>query len=426
MKFTKPRGTSDLFGERMERWRAAEAALTSYLGRSGYREIRTPIFESTELFTRAVGEGTDIVTKEMYTFADKKGRSLTLRPENTAPVMRAYLENGLYRAGGIARFFYLGPMFRYDRPQAGRFRQFHQIGAEAIGSPGPAIDAEMIDVSLGLYRALGFPALEVRLNSVGCPICRARYREVLTKALTELADELCDTCRERTGINPLRIFDCKECEGSKGKLPFISDYLCDECRAHFEGLRGILDTMGVVYTLDPLLVRGLDYYTKTAYEIVHPGLGAQNALCGGGRYDGLAEDCGGPHIPAVGFSAGMERLLDVTPADFMRDRGEPGPEVYVAVLDEARSAEAISLARDLRERGASAVVDLSARSLKKQLKAASDAGAGLSVIIGLSELEPGTAAVKIMETGEQYAAPSAELVSRIESERERARGRNTT
>jgi len=426
MKFTRPRGTSDLFGERMERWRGAEAALTSYLGRAGYREIRTPIFESTELFTRAVGEGTDIVSKEMYTFADKKGRSLTLRPENTAPVMRAYLENGLYRSGGVARFFYLGPMFRYDRPQAGRFRQFHQIGAEAIGSPGPAVDAEVIDVSLGLYRTLGFPPLEVRLNSVGCPICRARYRDVLTKALADLKDELCDTCRDRTGVNPLRIFDCKECEGAKRKLPVISDYLCEECREHFTELRAILDAMGVVHTIDPLLVRGLDYYTKTAYEIVHPGLGAQNALCGGGRYDGLAEDCGGPHIPAVGFSAGMERLLDVTPADFTRERAEPGPDVYVALLDEAHSAAALSLARDLRDRGASAVVDLSGRSLKKQLKAASEAGAAHSVIIGLAEIAPGSAAVKVMSTGEQQTAPLAELVSRIESQRERARGRNTT
>jgi histidyl-tRNA synthetase len=422
MKFTRPRGTADLYGERMERWRAAEAALTSYLLRAGYREIRTPIFESTELFTRAVGEGTDIVSKEMYTFADKKGRSLTLRPENTAPVMRAYLENGLYRSGGVSRLFYLGAMFRYDRPQAGRFRQFHQIGAEAIGSPGPGVDAEIIDVSLGLYRALGFPPLEVRLNSVGCPVCRAHYRDVLTRALESLRDELCDTCRDRTGVNPLRIFDCKECDAAKRKLPVIADYLCNACRAHFTRLREILDAMGISYTLDPLLVRGLDYYTKTAYEIVHPGLGAQNALCGGGRYDGLAEDCGGPHIPAVGFSAGMERLLEVAPEERLRAEAAPGPEVYVAVLEEARSAEALKIASALRERGGSALVDLSGRSIKRQLKAASEAGARLCVIIGLAEVEGQSAAVKIMETGEQFTAPLTELVSRIESHGERARG----
>ena len=422
MRFTRPRGTNDFFGDRMERLFEGEGTLTAYLRRCGYREIRTPIFESTELFTRAVGEGTDIVTKEMYTFVDKKGRSLTLRPENTAPVMRAYLENGLQRAGGIARFYYLGPMFRYDRPQAGRYRQFHQIGAEAIGSPGPAVDAEIIDVSLGLYRALGFPALEVRLNSVGCPTCRARYREVLTARLAELTGELCDTCCERTGINPLRIFDCKECDAVKRKLPFITDHLCDECRAHFERLQGLLGDMRISYTVDPLLVRGLDYYTKTAFEIIHPGLGSQNALCGGGRYDGLAEDCGGPPIPAVGFSAGMERLMEVAPDDFVHGKRERESDVYIAVLDDGMASQALSAARALRDRGIAALVDLSARSLKKQLKAASDSGSAISIIVGLAELEPGMVAVKSMGTGEQAAVHSRDLVSRIETELERARG----
>ncbi|HVO76621.1 MAG TPA: ATP phosphoribosyltransferase regulatory subunit, partial [Candidatus Bathyarchaeia archaeon] len=211
MKFTRPRGTNDFFGERLEVWRFVELALADYLRRCGYREMRTPIFESTELFVRAVGEATDIVSKEMYTFADKKGRSLTLRPENTAPVMRAFLENGLNRTGGVARFYYIGPMFRYDRPQAGRFRQFHQIGAEALGSAGPAVDAEIIDASLGLYRVLGMPPLEVRLNSVGCPVCRPKFKEILTVSLGGLKEELCAACLERTLTNPLRIFDCKEC-----------------------------------------------------------------------------------------------------------------------------------------------------------------------------------------------------------------------
>jgi histidyl-tRNA synthetase len=416
MKFTKPRGTNDLFGDRMEVWREIETTLSSYLRSCGYREIRTPIFESTDLFVRTVGEATDIVTKEMYTFADKKGRSLTLRPENTAPVMRAYLENGLFRSGGISRWYYIGPMFRYDRPQAGRYRQFHQIGAEAIGSPGPAVDAEIIDVSLGLYRALGLPPLEVKLNSVGCPVCRLRFKSLLTESLASLTGELCDACIERTKTNPLRIFDCKECGAVKEKLPIITDHLCDACRAHFEALEGMLRDMDIPFALDPLLVRGLDYYTKTAFEILHPALGAQNALCGGGRYDGLAEDCGGPPIPAVGFSAGIERLMESLPASFGSGAPTREADVYCAVLDEPLSARALRLAREMREHGLAALVDLSGRSLKKQMKAASESGARIAVIIGLGELAPGMAAVKNMQTGEQEAVPFDGLLARIKQE----------
>lgn len=413
MKFTKPRGTNDLFGERMEIWRGAELALASFLRRCGYGEIRTPVFESTELFTRTVGEATDIVTKEMYTFADKKGRSLALRPENTAPVMRAYLENGLHRGGGIARFYYIGPMFRYDRPQAGRYRQFHQIGAEAIGSAGPAIDAEIIDIALGLYRELGFPPLEVTLNSVGCPACRPGYKAVLSEALSSRAAELCEACAARAAANPLRVFDCKECGPVKERLPAITDHLCDDCRAHFEGLQGILGDMGIGFALDPLLVRGLDYYTKTAFEILHPALGAQNALCGGGRYDGLAEDCGGPRVPAVGFSAGMERLVEILPPAAPEPHARAEAGVYCIVLDEGRAGAILSLARRLRASGSSAVVDLSGRSFKKQLGAASVLGARFAVIAGLAELAPGAVALKDLATGEQTAATEAECESRI-------------
>jgi histidyl-tRNA synthetase len=420
MKFTRPRGTNDFFGDRMETWRRVENALAGYLRSCGYREIRTPIFESTELFVRAVGEATDIVTKEMYTFADRKGRSLTLRPENTAPLMRAYLENGLHRSGGVARFYYIGPMFRYDRPQAGRFRQFHQIGIEALGSIGPAIDAEVIDTSIGLYRVLGFPPLDVRLNSVGCPVCRPRFREVLTASLADLSGELCTACLERTETNPLRIFDCKECEAVKEKLPVITDHLCDACRDHFAGLQGILAAINIRYVLDPLLVRGLDYYTRTVFEILLPSLGAQNALCGGGRYDGLAEDCGGPRIPAVGFSAGLERLMEALPGESGAARRERETDVCFAVLDEASVARSLSLARELRGRGLSVVVDLSGRTIKKQLKWASDAGATLAVIVGLAELEPATAALKNLKTGEQRFVRDGALAAETLKEMERA------
>jgi histidyl-tRNA synthetase len=419
MKYTRPRGTNDFFGERMEDWSVVELALAGYLRNCGYREIRTPIFESTELFVRTVGEATDIVTKEMYTFPDRKGRSLTLRPENTASVMRAYLENGLYRAGGIARYRYAGPMFRYDRPQAGRYRQFHQIGAEALGSKGPAIDAEIIETSLGLYRELGLPQLEVRLNSVGCPACRPAFKTVLAAKLEGLRGELCAACVDRTVTNPLRIFDCKECGPVKERLPKITDHLCAECRDHFVKLQGMLDEMGIRYALDPLLVRGLDYYTKTAFEILHPSLGAQNALCGGGRYDGLAEDCGGPPIPAVGFSAGLERLMEVLPAGFAAARRERQTDVFVVVLDGSFNARALRIARELRAQGRSVLVDLSERGLKRQLKAASDELAPLAVIIGLSEIEPGAVALKNMKTGEQRPVESGALAAAVAGELER-------
>jgi histidyl-tRNA synthetase len=347
----------------------------------------------------------------MYTFEDKKGRSLTLRPENTAPVMRALLENGLHRTAGIKRFYYLGPMFRYDRPQAGRYRQFHQIGVEAIGSQDPSIDAEVIDLSLGMYRLLQYPKLDVRLNSVGCPNCRPSFKEVLKGELEGLRDELCDACRDRAMINPLRIFDCKSCDDVKHKLPVITKYLCAECADHFGKLQDTLDGMGIEYSLDPLLVRGLDYYTKTAFEILHPGLGAQNALCGGGRYDGLAEDCGGSFIPAIGFSAGMERLIETLPEEYLSGIEEEAGVAYFAILDDSMIADILLMARELRLEGISAVVDLSGRSMKKQIKSASDGSFEYVVIIGSDEVERKEATVKSLESGEQESIPFVDLKS---------------
>jgi histidyl-tRNA synthetase len=310
-------------------------------------------------------------------------------------------------------------MFRYDRPQAGRYRQFHQIGAEALGSKGPAVDAEIIETSLGLYRELGLPQLEVRLNSVGCPACRPAFKAVLAAKLEGLKGELCAACLERTVTNPLRVFDCKECGPVKELLPRITDHLCADCRDHFAKLRGMLDEMGIRYALDPLLVRGLDYYTKTAFEILHPSLGAQNALCGGGRYDGLAQECGGPSIPAVGFSAGLERLMEALPASFAAGRRGRQTDVFVVVLDEAFNARALSIARELRAQGRSVLVDLSERSLKRQLKAASDELAPLAAIIGLSEIESGSVALKNMKTGAQRPVEAGALAAAVAGELER-------
>ncbi len=401
----------------MRSWARVEEMLAALARGYGYSEIRTPVFEVSELFVRAVGEATDIVSKEMYAFTDKKGRSLTLRPENTAPVMRAFIENGLHRTGGITKFWYQGPMFRYDRPQAGRYRQFHQFGAEAIGHAGPAVDAEIIELSLAIYRMFGFEGLEVRLNSVGCPLCRPGFLDVLRSALEEQKDELCDTCGERAVQNPMRIFDCKECEDIKTKLPVITDHLCGECSEHFEGLQAILRGMDVDFMLDPLLVRGLDYYTKTAYEVLHPGLGGQNALCGGGRYDGLAEECGGGKIPAVGFSAGMERLMENLPEEFAGKIGLEPVDAFFILPDETVSAEVLSIVGTLRSSGVRVSVDLSGRSMKKQMKAASESGAPLAVIIGPEEIEKKEAAVKVLASGEQESVPFTGLAARILQER---------
>jgi histidyl-tRNA synthetase len=401
----------------MRSWTKVEEMLAALAGRYGYSEIRTPVFEVSELFVRAVGEATDIVSKEMYVFTDKKGRSLTLRPENTAPVMRAFIENGLHRTGGISRFWYQGPMFRYDRPQAGRYRQFHQFGAEAIGHPGPAIDAEIIDLSLAVYRMFGFEGLEVRLNSVGCPVCRPEFLDVLRGALVEYSGELCGNCRERADVNPMRIFDCKECGDIKTKLPVITDHLCSECSEHFRELQAILREMKVEFILDPLLVRGLDYYTKTAYEVLHPGLGGQNALCGGGRYDGLAEECGGGSIPAVGFSAGMERLMENLPEELAGKIGLDPVDAFFILPDASTSAAVLSIAGRLRSEGVRISIDLSGRSMKKQMKAASESGTPLAVIIGPDELEKKEAAVKVLASGGQENVPFEGLAARILQER---------
>ncbi len=418
MKFKKPRGTSDLFGDEIKLWQYMEEKLSRLLQSYGYSEIRTPIFEMTDLFIRAVGEGTDIVTKEMYTFKDKKGRNLTLRPENTAPVMRAFLENGLHREAGITRFYYMGPMFRYDRPQAGRYRQFHQVGAETLGGSYPAIDAEIIELSIRVHEVLGLAGLEVKMNSVGCQECRPPYLEILTGKLKGMEDRLCEDCRSRAAVNPLRVFDCKKCLGVKEDLPVIVDHLCDECAEHFSRLKEILDQIGVKYSLDPFLVRGLDYYTKTAFEIIHPVLGAQNALCGGGRYDGLAEECGGKPVPAVGFSAGMERLLEVIPEEKKEIMKREHSDVYIAVIDSDVSGKALDIADDLRRWGIKTEVDLSGRNLKKQLKSASASDSPFTILLGPEEVINGVATIKNMRSGEQSNVGFDRIAEFVAGERE--------
>ena len=382
MKYSRPRGTQDIIPPEIDKWRFVEETFQTTLDRYGYRGIRTPIFESTELFVRAVGEDTDIISKEMYTFVDRGGRSLTLRPENTASVIRAYLENGMHRWGGIQRLYYIGPMFRYDRPQAGRYRQFHQVGAEAIGSINPALDVEIIQVVVGAFQSLGFEHVDLKLNTVGSAASRGPYRDLLREAIEELDVGLSKDALERYRKNPLRIFDSKDYgEAVKDKLPAITDHLPPEEMDHYGRVKQLLREAKIEFNEDPHLVRGLDYYTKTVFEVYHEEHGAQSALCGGGRYDDLVEQCGGPATPAIGFSVGLERVIGSLPGDSraVREAGEY-VDFYVVCADDEAAARALAAAAQLRRVG-NAEVDLSGRSVKKQLQAGAKKRARFAVVV---------------------------------------------
>jgi histidyl-tRNA synthetase len=411
MRFQRPRGTQDLLPQDAPRWRHVTGVMRTTLDSFGYADIRTPLFEDTELFVRGVGNATDIVAKEMYTFADRKGRNLTLRPEGTAPVVRAYLENNLDAEPGLCRLQYMGPMFRYDRPQAGRYREFFQVGAEAIGSPLPEVDVEIIDAMMTMLYALGLRQLGVEINSVGHPGCRADYEVTLRAALAAAAADLCATCNERAQINPLRVFDCKNpaCRPTIERLPLLRAALCGDCRRHHAAVAEGLTALGLAYTENPRLVRGLDYYTRTAFEVHYPPLGAQSALGGGGRYDGLVEACGGPPTPAVGFSAGIERVL-VAIAGL--PLAPPAPSIWLVPLGDAARRQALVLARALRP-VAAVHVDLTGRGLKAQLRGADRNGARLAILLGDDEMARGEASIRDLAAGTQIAAPWAELPAAV-------------
>ncbi|MFH1754916.1 MAG: histidine--tRNA ligase, partial [Candidatus Latescibacterota bacterium] len=340
--------------------------------------------------------------------------SITLRPENTASVIRAYLENGMHRLGGVVRLYYIGPMFRYDRPQAGRYRQFHQVGLEAIGGGNPAIDAEVIDTVMYTLRGLAFRDLNLKLNSVGCRVCRAPYRIILVAALQKSKNLLCDDCAERADKNPMRVFDCKRCGEIKHKLPAIASYLCEECKAHHKHVKHALGELGHEYEDDPYLVRGLDYYTRTAFEILHGRLGAQNALCGGGRYDDLVEQCGGPATPAIGYSAGLERIISVLPKDSPAQVTDGAdPEIYVACTDEALLARALQAAKLLRQRYR-VETDLTLRALKTQLRGAEKSKARFAIIVSGGRND--AVVWKNLAAREQFDVNDADLLTFAESQ----------
>jgi histidyl-tRNA synthetase len=398
-----PKGTNDILPSQIDCWYYLENTIKKVLQNYGYREIRTPAFEHTELFVRGIGETTDIVQKEMFTFQDRKGRSLTLRPEGTAPVVRAYLEHNIGRESPLSKLFYMGSMFRCERPQAGRYRQFNQFGAEAIGSPFPEIDAEIIASALSVCKELGLTDLKLMLNSVGCRECRPQYLKALKDYFKEKKDSLCADCKERYEQNPLRILDCKKekCRIVIKGCPSIFDYLCQDCANHFNTLTYCLDNVGITYQVNPLLVRGLDYYTKTAFEIISEQLGAQNAVCGGGRYDYLVEELGGKHTPAVGFAAGTERIIETMVKQNIKIPAWDGVKVFVAVTGQEQTVSALSIANKIREKGISVEMDFLAKSLKSQMRTANKLLVPYVLILGPEELKEEKITVKNMENGVQ-------------------------
>ena len=420
-KFQAPKGTHDVYPgaskwhENTELWNHLELIFRDLAALNGYREIRTPVFELTGLFTRAVGEGTDIVSKEMYTFESKGGDSLTLRPEGTAPALRAYIENSIYAEGGVSKLYYIGPIFRYERPQEGRFRQHTQFGIEALGSRDPRLDAEIVNLALSFYERLGLDRLVTKVNSVGCPVCRPKYREALIEFARPLVERMSPDNQRRFHENPLRMLDSKD-ENDQALLrdaPNYIDYICEECSTHFEAFKETLSSLGAVYELDMRLVRGFDYYTKTAFEIQSPDLGGQSTLCGGGRYDGLVEELGGPSTPGIGFGLGVERVLvALQKLDRRPDTGVP-LDAFVVTLGDAASKSAPTLLARLRAAGISADADYAGRSMKAQMRAAGKSAATYALIVGDDELASGVIQVKRLQDSRQKSFDPQVFIDRL-------------
>ena len=411
-RFQRPTGTLDTLPEDQHYWDHVRRRARHLAELAGFERIDVPVFEATQLFARGIGAGTDVVDKEMYAFTDKGGHQLTLRPEFTAGVVRAYIENGLQVRPQPLKLYSFGPTFRYDRPQAGRYRQFTQFNIEILGEQDPVADVEVMALVWDLYAGLGFQDLEFQLNSTGCPRCRPGYVQVLKEHYARHLDVICEDCQRRLERSPLRVLDCKadQCQSVIAGAPHFLDYLCDECAAHFGTLRDYLDLLDRKYTINHRLVRGLDYYTKTVFEVWAAGIGAQAAVCGGGRYDGLAERLGGPPTPGVGVAVGLERIILV-----MEDLGVevpslPGPRVFLAHLGPLAKREALRLLDELRRSDVAAWMALGERGLRSQLREAGKRGVRHVIILGEDELENGVATVRDMEAGEQVSVQIAELV----------------
>lgn len=414
-----PKGTKDVLPDKSYKWQFVEKAARETAEIFNIKEIRTPVFEHTELFQRGVGETTDVVNKEMYTFEDKGGRSITLKPEGTAGAVRMFVENGLSSTPMPLKSYYITPCFRYERPQAGRLREFHQFGVEIFGAKSAETDAEVIFAASTFLEKLGINKTELQINSIGCRICRAEYNKALKDYFRPRLADMCETCRSRFDKNPLRMLDCKEerCKKITAYAPKILDYLCGDCKTHFEKVKALLSAQNVAFSINPRIVRGLDYYTKTVFEFISTDIGAQGAVCAGGRYDNLVEELGGAPLPAIGFAAGIERLMllmENTGADFGENKK---PLIYIAGMDENSRSKAFSLTCGLRAKGINAESDLMERSVKAQFKYADKLGAEYVAVIGANELEAGAANVKKMSDGSQTAVNFNEIYSYLIKEK---------
>lgn len=412
---TALRGTQDVLPSQSHQWQYVERTLLETARLAGFRELRVPVFENTELFTHSVGDTTDVVQKEMYTFEDKGGRSITLRPEGTAGAVRSLIEHGLYNDPLPIKACYVLSCYRYEKPQAGRLREFHQFGVECFGAASPAADAEVISLGAQGLAALGITGVRLEINSIGCPTCRSKYTEALKEYFHAREEELCETCRGRLERNPMRILDCKSpvCSSIASGAPHMLDYLCGDCAEHFDALKKHLTAMGIAYEINPTIVRGLDYYTRTVFEFITDELGSQAAVCAGGRYDGLVEYMGGPSMPSLGFGMGLERVIALMEKQGCALPPEKSCDLYIASLDPASAVEANRLCADLRAEGFGAQTDLAGRGLKAQMKYADKLGAKFTLVLGEEERSSGKAVLKNMSTGDRQEIALANLVEEI-------------
>ncbi len=410
-----PRGTNDIFYPKSNLWQYLETKMRAVCKRFGYTEIITPTFEHTELFLRGVGDTTDVVEKQMYTFTDKGDRSITLRPEGTASVARAFIERNMYANPLPVKQYYIIPCFRYEKPQAGRLREFHQFGVEVFGSQSPTIDAEIISLVHMLLEEIGLTSVTLNINSIGCPACRKAYNEKLITYFKTHYEELCDTCKSRLERNPLRILDCKSpiCKEFAKDAPKLIDHICEDCSTHFEGVKARLEALNIPYTINPDIVRGLDYYTKTVFEFVADDIGAQSTVCGGGRYDGLVQELGGPDTPGIGFAMGIERLILTLESQNALIDVTTKPDIYISNIGDAADIEAEKLVYTLRSAGFYAEKDRIGRSLKAQMKYADKIGATYTVVLGDDEVDKRSAELKNMQTGDKITVELDKLADTL-------------
>ncbi|MCH5316709.1 MAG: histidine--tRNA ligase [Eubacterium sp.] len=407
------KGTKDVLPKEVHKNQYIEATALDVAEKYGYKEIRTPVFEHTELFQRGVGDTTDVVQKEMYSFDDKGGRNITLRPEGTAGAARAFLENGLSNEALPQKVCYITSCYRYEKPQAGRLREFHQFGVECFGSQSPLADAEIISLAKSIFDNLGVKDISLEINSIGCPECRAKYHEALKEYFRAKQDELCDSCRDRLERNPMRILDCKSpvCSKIAEDAPVVLDYLCDACKEHFEQVQKYLKAENIDFIVNPKIVRGLDYYTKTVFEFVSNSIGAQGTVCGGGRYDGLIEELGGQHTPSLGFGMGLERLMLLMETQGCDFPESSKPDLFIVSMGEKATLKAVEIAKDMREEGFSCLYDINGRGLRAQMKYADKLGAKFTVVLGDNEVSEGIAKLKNMQTGEETEIALSTFVS---------------